>query len=110
MNCIRPGELAVVNWPNSSAHNRIVTTREFIAPNTRIWFCGKERRTVAGPAWWVESPAPVASIHGPVSRFPIYDMHLRPIGTPDHGGVEQSTFQKPLPVAADLKAPGSHHE
>lgn len=101
MNCTHPEELAVVNWPNSSVHDRVVTTKELIPPNTRFFFCGKQRCTVDGPAWWVESPAPVLSIHGPVSLFPVYDKHLRPIGTPEHGGVEESSFQKPLPTLAE---------
>mgnify|MGYP001606613799 CR=1 FL=1 len=101
MNCTKPEELAVVNWPDSRAHNHIVMTKEFIAPNMRF-LVGNQRWCVTeGPAWWVESPLPFMTPVGPLARFPILDKHLRPIGTPEHGGVEQNTFQRPLPTLAE---------
>lgn len=101
MRCTKSGQLAAVNWPQSTVHNHIVTTSTLIAKDTHFDFCGRRYCTKDGPAWWVKTPSPVPTLLGPLSTFPIYDHHLRPIADPDSGGVEQNTFQGSLPTVAE---------
>lgn len=101
MNCNKPGEMAVVYWPDCAVHNHIVTTKELIPQGTWFYFAGKPYHNSAGPAWWVECPSPIFTKLGKVTRFPVYDKDLRPIFPPERGGVEQRTFQRPVPALAE---------
>lgn len=82
MNCTQPEQLAVVNWPDCAVHDHIVTTKELIPTGTSFLFAGKLYCNSEGPAWWVECPSPIMTKLGKVTRFPVYDRDLRPIGTP----------------------------
>lgn len=99
MNC-KPDQLAVVNWPGTLFHNCIVTTKEIIPVGSLFTFLGTSLTNQEGVCWWVECGG-VQTTKGNITRFPVYDRFLRPIGTPEHGGVEQNTFQRPLPTLAE---------
>lgn len=91
-----PEQIAAVYWPGCAVHNHIVTVKTLIPTGTRFKFSGKDYHNTAGPAWWVECSSPVMTKLGAVSRFPVYDMDLRPIDEPRNGGTEQTIFQKPV--------------
>ena len=99
---VQKGDMAIVIWPGKVANNHFVDVLEYIPPGTPANVGGRQYRGIDAPAWWVRCASPVRTKTGElVAEFAVRDANLRPIGTPWHGGVEESSFQKPLPTLAE---------
>lgn len=94
---VEKGDMAVVIWPGKVANNHFVDVLDFIPPGTPANVGGQQYRGISDPAWWVRCASPVRARTGElISEFPVRDANLRPIGKPGKGGVEETSFQKPI--------------
>lgn len=96
---VSKGDMAVVVWPGKVANNHFVEVLDYIPPGTPANVGGRQYRGIADPAWWVRCSSPLSARTGElITEFPVRDANLRRIGRPDHDGVEESSFQKPVAI------------